>query len=39
MASRNIFALGDAAETGDFMTIVAITRQAPWLFVKDPESQ
>ncbi|MDB5480604.1 MAG: hypothetical protein JWO83_1657 [Caulobacteraceae bacterium] len=26
-----VFALGDAAETGDFMTIVAITRQAPWL--------
>ena len=26
-----IFALGDAAETGDLMTIVAITRQAPWL--------
>lgn len=28
---RRVFALGDAAETGDFMTIVAITRQAPWL--------
>jgi apoptosis-inducing factor 2 len=27
----SVFALGDAAETGDFMTIVAITRQAPWL--------
>lgn len=26
-----VFALGDAADTGDFMTIVAITRQAPWL--------
>jgi apoptosis-inducing factor 2 len=26
-----VFALGDAAETGDHMTIVAITRQAPWL--------
>lgn len=25
------FALGDAAATGDPMTIVAITRQAPWL--------
>jgi apoptosis-inducing factor 2 len=29
--SRNIFALGDAAATGDTMTIVAITRQVPWL--------
>jgi apoptosis-inducing factor 2 len=29
--SRNVFALGDAAATGDPMTIVAITRQAPWL--------
>ena len=29
--SRSIFALGDAAATGDPMTIVAITRQAPWL--------
>ncbi|MGO1078506.1 NAD(P)/FAD-dependent oxidoreductase [Inquilinus sp. CA228] len=28
---RHVFALGDAAETGDPMTIVAITRQAPWL--------
>jgi NADH dehydrogenase FAD-containing subunit len=28
---QGLFALGDAAETGDFMTIVAITRQAPWL--------
>lgn len=28
---QGVFALGDAAETGDFMTIVAITRQAPWL--------
>jgi NADH dehydrogenase FAD-containing subunit len=28
---RGVFALGDAAETGDSMTIVAITRQAPWL--------
>lgn len=28
---RSVFALGDAAETGDGMTIVAITRQAPWL--------
>jgi len=28
---RAVFALGDTAETGDFMTIVAITRQAPWL--------
>ena len=28
---RGVFALGDTAETGDFMTIVAITRQAPWL--------
>ncbi|MGD0846427.1 NAD(P)/FAD-dependent oxidoreductase [Bradyrhizobium sp.] len=28
---RNIFALGDAAATGDAMTIVAITRQVPWL--------
>lgn len=27
----HVFALGDAAETGDPMTIVAITRQAPWL--------
>jgi apoptosis-inducing factor 2 len=29
--SRNMFALGDAAGTGDPMTIVAITRQVPWL--------
>lgn len=29
-ASR-LFALGDMAATGDKMTIVAITRQAPWL--------
>jgi apoptosis-inducing factor 2 len=29
--ARNVFALGDAAATGDLMTIVAITRQAPWL--------
>jgi NADH dehydrogenase FAD-containing subunit len=29
--SHSIFALGDAAATGDPMTIVAITRQAPWL--------
>jgi NADH dehydrogenase FAD-containing subunit len=29
--SPNIFALGDAAATGDPMTIVAITRQVPWL--------
>jgi len=28
---QNIFALGDAAATGDPMTIVAITRQVPWL--------
>jgi hypothetical protein len=28
---RGVFALGDAAETGDLMTIVAITRQTPWL--------
>jgi len=28
---HGVFALGDAAETGDLMTIVAITRQAPWL--------
>ncbi len=31
VGQRRVFALGDAAETGDFMTIVAITRQAPWL--------
>jgi NADH dehydrogenase FAD-containing subunit len=29
--AHRLFALGDAAETGDPMTIVAITRQAPWL--------
>jgi apoptosis-inducing factor 2 len=29
--SRSMFALGDAAATGDPMTIVAITRQVPWL--------
>ena len=29
--ARNIFALGDVAAAGDLMTIVAITRQAPWL--------
>jgi len=28
---RGVFALGDAAATGDVMTIVAIIRQAPWL--------
>jgi len=28
---RDLFALGDAAGTGDPMTIVAITRQVPWL--------
>ena len=28
---RNVFAFGDAADTGDAMTIVAVTRQAPWL--------
>jgi apoptosis-inducing factor 2 len=28
---RNVFALGDVAATGDLMTIVATTRQAPWL--------
>ena len=27
----NMFALGDVAARGDLMTIVAITRQAPWL--------
>jgi NADH dehydrogenase FAD-containing subunit len=27
----NLFALGDVAATGDLMTIVAVTRQAPWL--------
>ncbi len=29
--ARNVFALGDVAATGDLMTIVAISRQAPWL--------
>ena len=29
--ARNVFALGDVAATGDLMTIVAVTRQAPWL--------
>lgn len=29
--AANIFALGDAAATGDVMTIVAITHQVPWL--------
>ncbi|WP_334523153.1 NAD(P)/FAD-dependent oxidoreductase [Bradyrhizobium sp. AZCC 2230] len=29
--SHNVFALGEAAATGDPMTIVAITRQVPWL--------
>ena len=27
----NVFALGDVAEMGDAMTVVAITRQLPWL--------
>jgi NADH dehydrogenase FAD-containing subunit len=27
----NLFALGDVAATADLMTIVAISRQAPWL--------
>jgi NADH dehydrogenase FAD-containing subunit len=30
-AHPTLFALGDAAATGDAMTIVAITRQEPWL--------
>jgi apoptosis-inducing factor 2 len=30
-ARANLFALGDAAATGEMMTIVAVTRQAPWL--------
>ncbi|MBP6013394.1 MAG: FAD-dependent oxidoreductase [Alphaproteobacteria bacterium] len=30
-ASATLFALGDAAAAGDAMTIVAITRQEPWL--------
>jgi len=29
--AQRLFALGDAAATGDPMTIVAITRQVPWL--------
>jgi pyruvate/2-oxoglutarate dehydrogenase complex dihydrolipoamide dehydrogenase (E3) component len=29
--AERVFALGDAAATGDPMTIVAITRQVPWL--------
>ena len=29
--AQSLFALGDMAASGDFMTIVAITRQAPWL--------
>ena len=29
--ASHIFALGDVAATGDLMTIVAISRQAPWL--------
>ena len=29
--ARNLFALGDVAANGDLMTIVAVTRQAPWL--------
>jgi NADH dehydrogenase FAD-containing subunit len=29
--ARNIFALGDVAAAGDLMTIVAVSRQAPWL--------
>ncbi|WP_244462811.1 NAD(P)/FAD-dependent oxidoreductase [Phaeobacter gallaeciensis] len=28
---QNVFALGDIADTGDGMTIVAITRQVPWM--------
>jgi NADH dehydrogenase FAD-containing subunit len=30
-ATANVFALGDTAATGDLMTIVAISKQAPWL--------
>ncbi len=30
-ASSTLFALGDAAAAGDAMTIVAVTRQEPWL--------
>ena len=29
--AQNLFALGDVAATGDLMTIVAVSRQAPWL--------
>ena len=29
--ARNLFALGDVAASGDLMTIVAVSRQAPWL--------
>jgi NADH dehydrogenase FAD-containing subunit len=29
--AQRVFAFGDAADTGDPMTIVAITRQVPWL--------
>lgn len=29
--AKNLFALGDVAAAGDAMTIVAITRQQPWL--------
>ena len=29
--AQRVFAFGDAAATGDPMTIVAITRQVPWL--------
>ncbi|MFZ1108178.1 MAG: FAD-dependent oxidoreductase [Rhodomicrobium sp.] len=29
--ARDLFALGDVAAAGDLMTIVAVTRQAPWL--------
>ena len=29
--AHNLFALGDVAASGDHMTIVAITRQQPWL--------
>jgi NADH dehydrogenase FAD-containing subunit len=31
IAGQNLFALGDAAVCGDMMTIVAVSRQAPWL--------
>ncbi|MGA0839425.1 MAG: NAD(P)/FAD-dependent oxidoreductase [Pseudomonadales bacterium] len=30
-AHPSLFALGDAASTGDAMTVVAVMRQAPWL--------